>query len=178
MEKFNWSINIPRRCDRFIGIEFFSEHPLDNIISSTKFKYDKVVFYGYKDVMDKTAVKYNIGMHEIDVVKDDINIMSVQESYDKLPKRNIYLNIQEFLVLHEADDVLNEIDILYMRNNIPTFVSCKNQEVSKNMPLYELETVADRFGGENVRKVLVAAEGFLPAIKNRADEMGIILLTL
>lgn len=382
----------------FIGIEFFSENPLDNVISSLKFKYDKVVFYGYKDAMDQIAiktvdnflkservgiksteyieltnesyvalheqldklvselvsegdscyfdltggdelalaaagviaVKYNIEMHEIDVVKDKINIMSEQASYDLLPKRNIYLNIKEFLSLHEAtvnwrvhkdqnevdnlflhkekisnlykltkkygeklwnkfsismayicrhqhelieadynhvreglritrinkmqftdmlyklqekgiiynliisdynirfefinndykdiictggaileqyvyckimedtevndciigchlnwesdgnlnyvdrgDDVLNEIDILYMKKNVPVFVSCKNKAIGQNLPLYELETVADRFGGENVVKVLVASGGVTTAIRNRAEEMDI-----
>lgn len=70
-------------------------------------------------------------------------------------------------------DVINEIDIIYMRKNIPTFVSCKNKMVSNNQPLYELETVADRFGGKLVRKVLLAKDGVSSHIKKRAEEMDI-----
>ena len=58
-----------------------------------------------------------------------------------------------------------------MKKNIPTFISCKNKLISMNQPLYELETVADRFGGKLVRKVLVAKGGVTPGIAKRAEEM-------
>ena len=35
-------------------------------------------------------------------------------------------------------DVINKIDIIYMRKNIPSFISCKNNLVSINHPLYKL----------------------------------------
>lgn len=70
-------------------------------------------------------------------------------------------------------DVINEIDIIYMKKNIPTFISCKNNMVYMNQPLYELETVADRFGGKLVHKVLVAKGGISDATARRAKEMDI-----
>lgn len=73
----------------------------------------------------------------------------------------------------DNSDVINEVDVLYMKKNIPTFISCKNKLVSDNQVLYELETVANRFGGTNARKILLARAGAAKAIKNRADEMGI-----
>lgn len=73
----------------------------------------------------------------------------------------------------EGDDVCNEVDVLYMRKNIPTFISCKNYHVSENKILYELETVANRFGGAHVQKILLARDGVSKSIKNRAKEMGI-----
>lgn len=51
-------------------------------------------------------------------------------------------------------DTRNEIDIFIMRDLVPVFVSCKNGEVHKEA-LYELNTVAEKFGGEYARKVLV-----------------------
>lgn len=48
----------------------------------------------------------------------------------------------------------NEIDIFLMRGLIPVFVSCKNGEVHKDA-LYELFSVAQRFGGEYAKKILV-----------------------
>ena len=76
-------------------------------------------------------------------------------------------------IYEPGPDVVNEIDIIYMKKNIPTFISCKNKLISMNQPLYELETVADRFGGKLVRKVLVAKGGVTPGIAKRAEEMDI-----
>ena len=51
-------------------------------------------------------------------------------------------------------DTRNEIDIFIMRDLVPGFGSCKNGEVHKEA-LYELNTVAEKFGGEYAKKVLV-----------------------
>ncbi len=48
----------------------------------------------------------------------------------------------------------NEIDVCLMRGMIPLFISCKNGEVHKEA-LYELFSVAQRFGGEYAKKFLV-----------------------
>ena len=48
-------------------------------------------------------------------------------------------------------DVMNEIDVLSIRGNIPTFISCKSGRLSQMQTLralYELHTVADHFGGK------------------------------
>lgn len=69
-------------------------------------------------------------------------------------------------------DVLNEVDIMAIRNNIPTLVSCKIGNVDQ-MALYELETVASRFGGKYAKKVLAVAKKAAQAHLLRAEEMGI-----
>lgn len=69
-------------------------------------------------------------------------------------------------------DVLNEIDVMSIRNNLPTFMSCKIGNVDQ-MALYELETIASRFGGHYARKVLTVAKDISPAHRRRAKEMGI-----
>lgn len=53
-------------------------------------------------------------------------------------------------------DIKNEVDIVVMRDLVPVFISCKNGDVHKEA-LYELETVANRFGGKYARKYMIAS---------------------
>lgn len=77
-------------------------------------------------------------------------------------------------VIHNSssEDVLNEIDIMGIRNNLPVFISCKIGNVDQ-MALYELETIANRFGGKYAKKILVIAKHVSSAHLLRAEEMGI-----
>lgn len=73
-------------------------------------------------------------------------------------------------------DVINEVDVLLMRNNVPYFISCKNGQTSSD-ELYKLSAVAARFGGKNAKKLLVMTcyepdELFI----QRAHEMNIRLI--
>ena len=73
-------------------------------------------------------------------------------------------------------DVLNEVDVISLRGNIPTFISCKTGKMGPNNSLhalYELETVANRFGGKYSRKVLVTSRPLADAYVSRAKDMGI-----
>lgn len=62
--------------------------------------------------------------------------------------------------LHEPSDndkdTENEIDVVLMQGLVPVFISCKNGSVD-DTELYKLNTVADRFGGPYVKKVLVSS---------------------
>lgn len=78
------------------------------------------------------------------------------------------------------NDTFNEIDVMLLAGVIPFFISCKNGQVGDD-ELYKLESVANRFGGTDVKKVLIATylgkgdngrEHFL----KRAKDMGIILI--
>ena len=75
----------------------------------------------------------------------------------------------------------NEIDLLLTRGVCPLFVSCKNGDVDEN-ELYKLATVAERFGGEYARKMLIATElepdspQAREAFARRAEDMGIYLV--
>lgn len=77
-------------------------------------------------------------------------------------------------VLHNnaGEDVLNEIDIMSISNNLPTFISCKIGNADQ-MSLYELETVASRFGGKYAKKVLAVAKEMSSGHVRRATEMQI-----
>lgn len=74
--------------------------------------------------------------------------------------------------VNSREDVLNEIDILSIKNNVPTFISCKIGNVDQ-MALYELDTVASRFGGRYAKKVLAVAKEVMPTHLLRAKDMGI-----
>lgn len=75
------------------------------------------------------------------------------------------------------NDVLNEIDVLVLRENIPTFISCKSGNMRPEQTLhalYELQTVADRFGGQYAKKILYTMQPLPGRIYyERAGEMGI-----
>ena len=84
----------------------------------------------------------------------------------------VHLDWDGVLYNHSAKDTINEIDVLSLHGVIPTFISCKNGTVNQ-MALYELETVAERFGGKYARKVLAAPQGLNETHTLRAKEMNI-----
>lgn len=71
-------------------------------------------------------------------------------------------------------DVENEIDVMALEGVVPVFISCKNGRVNQ-MALYELDAVANRFGGKYVRKELAATQEISPGYLKRAEEMGIVV---
>ena len=76
----------------------------------------------------------------------------------------------------KGENVLNEIDVLTLEGIIPTFISCKcgNMDQGKALtPMYELETVATRFGGKYSKKRLATLKEVTGAYAERAEEMGI-----
>lgn len=83
-------------------------------------------------------------------------------------------------ILHGKVNISNEIDIMLMKGLVPVFISCKNGDMDID-ELYKLSTVAERFGGEYAKKVLVTSE--LDAlgpkgeiIRARAEDMKIRIL--
>lgn len=72
-------------------------------------------------------------------------------------------------------DVVNEVDVLLMKDNIPTFISCKNGRVDKDA-LYELDTVTRKFGGRYAMKVIISPQSNDETLSERAREMGIELV--
>lgn len=80
----------------------------------------------------------------------------------------------------EVVDIRNEIDVLLMRGMVPVFISCKNGDV-KIDELYKLSAVANQFGGNYGKKVLVATAleslGIREEyIRARAEDMDIRIL--
>jgi hypothetical protein len=69
-------------------------------------------------------------------------------------------------------DVKNEIDVMLLEGFSPVFISCKNGKVDQ-MALYELDTVAKRFGGKYAKKILMAGQEISEGYLLRAEEMDI-----
>jgi len=81
---------------------------------------------------------------------------------------------------HGIYDIKNEVDIVVMRDLVPIFISCKNGEVPKEA-FYELQTVADKFGGRFAKKFMLASYVNRNSLSKkytlaRAEEMGINLI--
>ena len=77
--------------------------------------------------------------------------------------------------INAADEgyiVNNEIDVLLQKGYVLTFISCKAGDPDQ-MTLYELDTVASRFGGKYAKKELVTAGQMESHHDRRASEMGI-----
>ena len=75
-----------------------------------------------------------------------------------------------------ASDVTNEVDVISFRGLVPKFISCKSGKMGPNQclhALYELDTIAGRFGGKYAEKVLVTANPLGSVYLERAEEMGI-----
>ena len=78
-------------------------------------------------------------------------------------------------------DVQNEIDVLKLDGNIPTFISCKSGNLNATQTLralYELQTIADRFGGKYAKKILAVQQDIGKAYMFRAQEMEIEVLKI
>ena len=103
----------------------------------------------------------------------------------------VYDDAEVGVVIAWDDDVngtRNEIDCMVMGGVIPVFISCKNGNVETD-ELYKLDAVADRFGHEYAKTALASTVFFdedhpsydgdmaLMNLKNRADDMGIRLLS-
>ena len=75
-------------------------------------------------------------------------------------------------------ETINEIDVILMRDAVPTFISCKSGRADSKA-LHELETVTSRFGGRYAKKVLIMATPCESAasggtfFKQRAKDMHI-----
>lgn len=77
----------------------------------------------------------------------------------------------------EENRSVNEIDIIAMNGAMPLFVSCKNGSFDSE-ELYKFNTVAELFGSEFVKKILITADmdrscGDPDSLRERMDEMGI-----
>lgn len=106
-------------------------------------------------------------------------------------ERYVYDDAEVGVVIAWDDDVdgtRNEIDCMTMSGVIPVFISCKNGNIETD-ELYKLDAVANRFGHEYAKTALASTIFFdedhysydgdtaVMNLKNRADDMGIRLLS-
>lgn len=98
-----------------------------------------------------------------------------KDNYDDC-RVGIHLDWDGVISTPTEGDVLNEIDVLALNGNVPVFISCKSGKMGAHQILhaiYELEAVADRFGGKYAKKMLVTLNPIGNVYLERAKEMGI-----
>lgn len=79
-----------------------------------------------------------------------------------------------FLWSNENSTVRNEVDVVAIKDSVPIIISCKDSEKYNEMALNELNVYADKIGGKNAYKILVATrEPSKGPVLIRAKEMGI-----
>lgn len=75
----------------------------------------------------------------------------------------------------DNSETTNEIDLLLMSKHIPIYISCKNK-VAENAYLYEIKALYSHYCGKYAKTVLITNSDTPMSIKNRASDMGIILI--
>lgn len=79
-----------------------------------------------------------------------------------------------FLWNGENKTVRNELDVVAVKDSVPICISCKDSDKYNEMALNELNVYANKIGGDNVYKILVATkEPIKSPVTIRAKEMGI-----
>ena len=82
-----------------------------------------------------------------------------------------------FLWNNGRKTVRNELDVIAVKDSVPICISCKDSDKYNEMALNELNVYANKIGGKNAYKILVATkEPIKEPVKMRAKEMGIHLV--
>ena len=137
---------LPWMLSKFQKCGLISSLYIDDIISF-KFKNDQV----------KRCLTVAGQILELFIAKKMLSIKDTDGS-------PLYNDIKVGTVIRwgQSDDddetsTVNEIDVIAMKGAIPVFISCKNGYFNAN-ELYKLNTVADKFGNNYAKKVLVATD--------------------
>ena len=140
---------------------------------------ENVLTYTYKNDQVRQCISKAGNILELYVYKTAKEIAETEPGfYDDI---DIGVFVDWDGVVHDSTskerDTRNEIDVILMRDLVPVFISCKNGEVHKEA-LYELSIMAERFGGEYARKILLTSyvntdSDSKKYLLQRASDMGI-----
>ena len=139
---------------------------------------EQFIVFSYKNEQIKECLTKAGMALELKVLTTANKIGSYTDSMN-----GVYIDWDGYFHYREDDkkDTENEIDVVLMQGLTSVFISCKNGNVDE-IELYKLQTVAERFGGRYVEKVLIATNfgkrtRNLEHFKQRAEDMGIKLIT-
>ena len=150
----------------------------EGLISS--FKYGDRISFTYKNDQVKRALSIAGQLLELAVAKSLIHIKDDDGN-------SLYHDTRVGVIIDwdggdEVENVrtVNEIDVFAMKDSIPVFISCKNGNFEID-ELYKLHTVAEHFGSQYAKKVLIANELYRMGAKAeylraRAEDMNIRLI--
>ena len=150
---------------------------------------DKNLIYGYEKNGDYVSFFYkNDSVRRLITKSGNVlelyGYMLINEIMKENPSFADDCDVGVFLDWDGVDapgaETRNEIDLMVIKDFVPVFISCKNGEVYKEA-LYELDTMAHKFGGAYAKKVMFASYVSTDPdkkeyIKKRASDMGIILI--
>lgn len=112
------------------------------------------ISYSYKDAVVRRCLKSPGDVLEMKVLFEARNLQKDGKPF--FDCCYIGVNIDWDGVDRHSNDTKNEVDVILMRGLTPVFISCKIGEIKEIEP-YKLWTVAERFGGKHVKKVLIAS---------------------
>lgn len=115
--------------------------------------------YRYRDALLHDCVKKAGNILEIKTLLEARSLMEQGKPYFDDCQMSVTID-WDGLVHDPAQripDTKNEIDVLLTHGKTPLFISCKNGNIGEE-ELYKLSTVAERFGGSDARKMLIATD--------------------
>ena len=147
---------------------------LDKILSKLK----EMNEINYRKEKDKITVNFNNYYLKAFIFKSgtwlEIEINKLINSIEEVDEAK---NGVMFLWNDENQAVRNELDVVAVKDSVPIFISCKDSDKYNEIALNELNVYAEKFGGENSYKILVATkEPIKSPVRTRAKEMGIHLI--
>lgn len=113
------------------------------------------ISYRYKNAVVRRCLKSPGDVLEMKVLFEARSLQKDGKPF--FDSCHIGVNIDWDGVNRHYNDTKNEIDVILMRGLTPAFISCKIGEIKEIEP-YKLWTVAERFGGKHVKKVLIASD--------------------
>ena len=170
--------------------EWLSRDKVSKIAAKNNPIGDEQTFISYLNRLDTAGCIKNLKIHDEWIsfryksnqlrgcLLDSGSILELHTYYDRLESgRYGDCKIGTHLKwgVNAADDgyiVNNEIDVLCLQGYTMTFISCKAGDPDQ-MALYELDTVASRFGGKYAHRELVTAGRMELHHAQRAEEMEI-----
>ncbi len=141
--------------DTLLNTRIINELTKNNLITDYTLE-DDMLSFRYKNNQIRQCITKAGNILELYAYKAAREIAAEDTSYYDDIDIGIFVDWDG--IIHDGStaerDTRNEIDVILMRDLIPIFISCKNGEVHKEA-LYELSTVADKFGGEYAKKILL-----------------------
>lgn len=137
-------------------------------------------------LMDISEIKYKIDKEKIaiDFLNNYLKTFIFKSgTWLEIATNNIIKNIKGideskngviFLWNNENKSVRNEVDVIAIKESVPICISCKDSDKYNEVALNELNVYAEKIGGDNAYKILVATkEPEKKPVRMRAEEMGI-----
>ncbi|MDU2491062.1 MAG: DUF1887 family CARF protein [Clostridium celatum] len=172
---FEHDSNEPQRI--YIHIQTLENEEI-NLLDKILSKLKEMNEISYRKEKDKITVNFNNSYIKAFIFKSgtwlEIEINKLINSIEEIDEAK---NGVMFLWDDENQAVRNELDVVAVKDSVPIFISCKDSDKYNEMALNELNVYAEKFGGENSYKILVATkEPMKSPVRTRAKEMGIHLI--